>query len=262
MRPRVLILLLLLLVAPSFAVAASAPDFSGIAYEQRPGAQIPIQDIFRDDTGRIVRLDDLFEGRPLVLALGYFHCPNLCSIVRADLFEALRESGMMAGRDYALVALSIDPSETRADAAAAKAEDLQRYPTPGAAQNWHFLTGTFDVVQAVANAVGFHERFDPELKQFAHPVGIVFATPTGAVSSYLLGVGYRAADVRLGVARAASGSIAAAALPVLLLCYDYNPVTGRYTLAIMKLLRLAAAITVATMAGVLFLAFRRDKGRA
>jgi protein SCO1/2 len=107
---------------------------------------------------------------------------------------------MMAGRDYALVALSIDPSEIHADAAVAKAEDLQRYPAPGAAQNWHFLIGTFNAVQAAANAVGFHERFDPDLKQFAHPVG-----------------------------------------------------TGRYTLAIMKLLR---AITGVTMAGVLFLAFR------
>jgi protein SCO1 len=262
MRLRVLILLLLLLVAPTFAVAASAPGFSGVAYEQKPGAQIPIQDVFRDDTGRMVRLDDLFEGKPLVLALGYFRCPNLCSVVRTDLFEALRASGMMAGRDYALVALSIDPSENRADAAAAKAKDLQRCPARGAAQHWHFLTGTFDAEQAVANAVGFHERFDPKLKQFAHPVGIVFATPTGAVSSYLLGVGYKPADVRLGVTRAASGSIAAVALPVLLLCYDYNPVTGRYTLAIMKLLRLAAAITVATLAGVLFLALRREKGRA
>jgi len=248
-------------VAPSFAVAASAPDFSGIAYEQRPGAQIPIQDIFRDDTGRIVRLDDLFEGKPLVLALGYFRCPNLCSVVRADLFEALRASGMMAGRDYALVALSIDPSETRADAAAAKAEDLQRFPAPGAAQNWHFLTGTFDAVQAVANAVGFHERFDPELKQFAHPVGIVFATPAGLVSSYLLGVGRQVADVRRDVTQAAGGSIAAVASSVLLLCYDYNPATERYTLAIMKLLRLAAAITAAALAGALFLALRREKRR-
>ncbi len=210
----------------------------------------------------MVRLADLFEGKPLVLALGYFHCPNLCSVVRADLFDALRASELMAGRDYALVALSIDPSETRADAAAAKAEDLQRYPAPGAAQNWHFLTGTFDAVQAVANAVGFRQRFDPALKQFAHPAGIIFATPTGAVSSYLLGVGYQPADVRLGVTRAASGNIAALASPVLLLCYDYNPATGRYTLAVMKLLRLAAAIMVAAMAGALFLAFRREKGRA
>ena len=99
-------------------------------------------------------------------------------------------------------------------------------------------------MQAVADAVGFHDRFDPELKQFVHPVGIVFATPAGIVSSYLLGVGYRPGDVRLGVTRARLGSIAAAALPVLLLCYHFDPATGRYTLAIMKLLRLAGVITV------------------
>ena len=94
-----------------------------------------------------------------------------------------------------------------------------------------------------------------------HPVGIVFATPAGAVSSYLLGVGYQPGDVRLGVTRAQWGSIAAAALPVLLLCFHFDPTTGRYTLAIMKVLRLAGAITAVTVAGTLFLAFRRDRGR-
>jgi protein SCO1/2 len=181
--------------------------------------------------------------------------------VRVDLFDALHASGMIAGRDYSLVALSIDPSETSAEAVAAKADDLQRYPSPGAGENWHFLTGPSDAVQAVADAVGFHNRFDPEFKQFVHPVGIVFATPAGIVSSYLLGVGYRPGDVRLGVTRAQWGSIASAALPVLLLCYHFDPSTGRYTLAILKLLRLAGIITAVTIAGTLFLAFRRDRGR-
>lgn len=259
---RLRLLILLLIATPTFAAAGSLPDFSGLAYEQKLGSQIPLQQVLRDEVGRDVRLSDVFDGKPLILALGYFHCPNLCSVVRADLFDALRASGMTAGRDYALVALSIDPSETSADATAAKTDDLQRYSTTGAEQNWHFLTGTADAVQAVADAVGFHDRFDPELKQFMHPVGIVFATPAGIVSSYLLGVGYQPADVRLGVTRAEWGSIAAAALPVLLLCYHYDPTTGRYTLAIMKLLRLAAGITVITIGGTLFLAFRRDRGSA
>lgn len=257
---RLRVLLLLLLVAQPFAVAAQG--LSAIAYEQRPGTQLPRQNMFRDDTSRTVRLSDLFDGRPMILALGYFHCPNLCSVVRADLFDALRASGMTAGRDYSLVALSIDPSETSAAAAAAKADDLQRYPAAGAAQHWHFLTGTADAVQAVADAVGFHTRYNSAPKQFAHPVGIVFATPAGIVSSYLLGVAYRPADVRLAVMRAAVGGVAPTALPVLLLCYDFDATTGRYTFAIMKLLRLAAAVTLATVAGALILAFRREKVRA
>jgi protein SCO1 len=250
------LLIILLLAAP--AARAAPPDFSDFAYRQTPGSQLPLQAVFRDDAGRNVRLSDLLGGKPLILALVYFHCPNLCGIVRADLFYALGKTGMVANRDYTLIALSIDPSETIADAAAAKTEDVAHYPAPGAAQGWHFLTGQADAVRQVADAVGFRTRFDPELKQFLHPTGILFATPTGIVSSYLLGVGYQPADLRLAVTRADRGSVAAAALPVLLLCFHYDPATGRYTLAIIKLLRLAAVITVVTVACTLFLAFRRD----
>ena len=250
---------LLLLMSPVSVLAAPAPDLNSFAYVQKPGSQLPLNAVLRDETGRGVRLSELLDSKPLILALVYFHCPNLCGIVRADLFDALGKTGMTAGRDYTLVALSIDPSETDADAKAAKAEDLSRYPLPGAEQGWHFLTGPANAVQAVAAAVGFRDRFDPELKQFIHPAGVVFLTPKGIVSSYLLGVGYRAADVRLAVTRADRGTVAAAALPILLLCYHYDPATGRYTLAIIKLLRLAAVITVVTVGGTLFLAFRRER---
>jgi protein SCO1/2 len=251
--------LLQLLSATRHVLAAPAPDLNGIAYEQRPGSQLPGQAVFQDDTGRIVQQADLFHGKPLIIALGYFHCPNLCSIVRADLLKALGASGLVAGSGYSLILLSIDPSETSTDAAAAKADDLQRYPAPGAAQYWHFLTGTQDAVQAMADALGFHNRIDPERKTFAHPVGVVFATPAGLVSSYLLGVGYQPADVRLAVTRATSGGISPAVSPVLLLCFDYDPATGRYTLTILKLLRLAAAITAIALAIKLLFAFLHER---
>jgi protein SCO1/2 len=260
MKLRVAILLALSL--PVLTAAATPPDLGEFAYRQRLGNQLPLDKVFRDETGRSATLRDLLGGKPAILALVYFHCPNLCGIVRTDLFDALARSGMMAGRDYTLIALSIDPSETVADAKQARADDLSRYPLPGEQQASHFLTGSAESVQAVAGAVGFRDRFDPDLKQFLHPAGIVFTTASGAISSYLLGVGYEPGDVRLGVTRAKLGSIAAAALPVLLLCFHYDPQTGRYTLAIMKLLRLAGLITLVTIAGTLFLAFRREKGRA
>ena len=140
------LLIFLLFAAPPVALGASMPDFSGLAYEQKLGSQLPLQEAFRDEAGRTVRLSDVFDGKPLVLALVYFHCPNLCSVVRADLFDALYASGMTPGRDYSLVALSIDPSETSTDATSAKADDLQRYGVPGASQKlfgpslsrWHW----------------------------------------------------------------------------------------------------------------------------
>ncbi len=253
---------LLAVSALVLTAAAPPPDLGDFAYRQRLGNQLPLDTVFRDDTGRSARLRDLLGGKPAVLALVYFHCPNLCGIVRTDLFDALARTGMTAGRDYTLIALSIDPSETVADAKQAKSEDLARYPLPGEQQAVHFLTGSASSVQSVADAIGFRDRFDPDLKQFLHPTGIVFATASGVVSSYLLGVGYEPGDVRLGVTRANLGSIASAALPVLLLCFHYDPQTGRYTLAIMKLLRLAGLITTVTIAGTLFLAFRRERRRA
>ncbi len=254
----VVVVLLLVVISPAIALAEPAPDLNFFAYQQKPGSRLPLSATFSDETGHGVRLSELLGGKPLILALVYFHCPNLCGIVRADLFNALGKTGMEAGRDYTLVALSIDSTETSADAKAAKAEDLSRYPLPGADQGWHFLTGPADSVQEVADTVGFRDRFDPALRQFIHPAGIVFATPGGIVSSYLLGVGYQPADIRLAVTRADRGTIAAAALPILLLCYHYDAATGRYTLAILKLLRLAAGITVVTVGGTLFLAFRRE----
>ncbi len=256
--PLLMLLLLPLLQLPR-ALAAQAPAISGIAYKQKLGNVLPRQLLFQESTGRTVRLESLGAGKPLVLVLGYFHCPRLCSVVRASLLEAISASGLSAGRDYSLAALSIDSTETSTDAARAKAEDLSRFPLPGAEENWHFLVGEPAAVHALSDAVGFRARPDPQRDTFIHPAGIVFLTPDARVSSYLLGAGYRPEDVRLAIARASIGGISATPSPVLLLCFDYDPATGRYTPAIMKILRLAAAITVVALAGLILHARLREK---
>ncbi len=255
-------LVFVLLFAPAVSAARPPPDLRGISYDQRPGNSLPLRATLRDEQGNAVRLAELLRGKPLILDLGYFHCPALCGIVRGDLLRALSKSDLVGARDYTLVSLSIDPAETPRDAADAKRADMARFPAAGAEQGWHFLTGAAATIKAIVDAVGFRERFDPQLEQFLHPTGIVFITPTGVISNYLLGVGYRTNDVELALTRAKQGSIESAALPILLLCYDYDASTGRYTLAVMKLLRLAGAITVFTVGMTLWLAFRRDRSRA
>jgi protein SCO1/2 len=248
---------LLVLTTPALA----ALDPNEFAYHARPGARLPLQTEFRNAHGDSVRLGALLRGVPLVLALGYFHCPSLCGVVRDDMLRALNGASLVAGRDYALVALSIDPAETSADAAAARTADLAADGAPGAAEGWHYLTGSAAAVQEVAAAVGFRDKLNAATKQFIHPAGVVVATPDGVVSSYLLGVGYTPTDMRAAVARADAGRIAAAASPILLICFHFDPQTGRYTLAVYRLLRLAAAVTVITLGGTLLLTFRRH-GRA
>ena len=246
-------------------LAARADDPGDYAFAQTPGAALPAGARFSEADGRPIRLGDLFGRRPIVLALGYFHCPSLCSVVRDDLLEALSKSGMRAGVDYDLAFISIDPDETTAEAATAEADDAARYSvaSDGAAgqatPGWHFLVGDPGSVSAVADAVGFRSRYDVHLKQFLHPAGLVIVTPEGHVSGYVLGVGYHAGDVRTAVTLASSGGIAKAAVPLLLLCFHFDAATGRYTLAVMKVLRLAGYVTVLTIGTALLLAFLRER---
>ena len=244
-------MLLVLLATPAWADGMDA-----FSFDQRPGAQLPRDATFSDAAGRQVTLGGL-GGKPLVLAFGYYHCPNLCGVVREDMFAALQRTGLAAGRDYQLAFLSIDPNETPRDAAAAQASDLARYP--GDADEWHFLTGPAASIEAVAAAAGYRSRYDPALAQFLHPAGLVFATPAGVVSGYLLGVGYSPGDVQAGLARAARGEIGQTASPILLMCFHFDPTTGRYTLAIMKVLRIAGVVTVLGIAAIVFVAHRRRR---
>jgi protein SCO1/2 len=111
----------------------------------------------------------------------------------------------------------------------------------------------------VGKAVGYYSRYDTALKQFIHPAGIVVLTPRGVVSGYVLGIGYQPGDLRAAVIRASSGGVEQAVQPVLLLCFHFDPTTGRYSLAIMKLLRLTGLLTVLTVLGVLLVLRRRER---
>lgn len=238
--------------------AESPADFG---FLQHPGADMPGNTQFVAASGQALALRDLFGKVPVILDLGYFHCTTLCSVVRDDLLHALQASGLRAGADYELAALSIDPAETPADAAEARQADLARYHLPGADSALHYLVAQAQAIRAVTEAVGFRSRFDPRFKQFLHPAGLVILTPSGTVSSYLLGLGYKPGDVRAAVLRAGQFGIAKASLPVLLLCFHYDPGTGRYTLAVLRLLSVMAGITVAMLGALLLLLHRRDRAR-
>ena len=257
-RPAVKRLLLALLLLP--VAACAADDLTAYGWQQHPGSQLKLETGLRDEAGRAFSLSGAFGGPPVILDLDYYHCPSLCGVVRHDLFNALHNSGLTAGRDYRLVSLSIDPAETAADAAQAKLSDLA-YASITDGTGWHYLIGSAEAVAAIADTVGFRDRYDEPLKQFLHPAGIVVLTGAGVVSSYLLGVGFTAGDLRAALLRAGDGGVAQASLPILLLCFHYDALTGRYTLAVEKVLRLMAGLTVVTMIG-LFVVLQRQPNRS
>jgi protein SCO1 len=260
MRPARLFAALLAVTPVAAFPARAANDPTLYDWQHHPGAVLPLDTTVQDEAGAVLSLRRLFHGVPVILDLGYFTCPSLCGVVRSNLFDALGKSGLRAGRDFELVALSIDAREQPADAAAAKARDLAGWPGAEPA-GLHYVTGTQETIDAVASAVGFRADYDPRYRQFLHPTGVVLLTGSGIISSYLLGVGYATGDLRTGLIRARDGGIAKAALPILLLCFHYDPGTGHYTLVIMKLLRLMGILTILTIAGIVLVLNRhRPRG--
>jgi protein SCO1/2 len=249
---RLLLLGLMLLTAP-LAYAANSP----FDWRQHPGAPLPLDVQVRNEAGQTISLRSLFHGVPVILDLGYFTCPSLCGIVRSSLFDSLGTSGLRPGRDFELVSLSIDAQETPDDAKGAKSRDLAAWKETS---DFHYLTASQATIDAVTSAVGFHADFDQRYRQFIHPTGVVVLTGKGTVSSYLLGIGYPAGDLRAALIRARSGGIARAALPILLLCFHYDAATGRYTLVIMKLLRLMGVLTILTLIGLFVVLNRYRRG--
>jgi protein SCO1/2 len=242
------------------AAAVPAP-LREIGFDQHLDRPVPLSLDFIDESGRRVELREYFHDKPVVLAFVYYACPMLCTQVLTSLTRTLRTLALAPGTDFEVVILSIDSREQPTLAAAKKAEYLAQYGRPATSGGWHFLTGEEPAIQRLASAAGFRYVWDEETQQFAHPTGVIVLTPDGRPARYLFGVEYGPRDIRLALVEASEGRVGSPVDSLLLYCYHYDPMTGRYGVAIMRVLRTAGAATVVALLGLIFVAVRRE-GRA
>lgn len=221
--------------------------------------QVPLDLVFRDEQGKEVRLGELLDRKPVILNLIYFRCPMLCNMVSDGLNRALRAMDFTAGDQFTILSISFDPHEGPQLAAAAKQTALDRYGRDGAAKGWHFLTGDERSIRKLTDTVGFGFEYDNERGQYAHAAGLFVLTPSGKVARFFGGIQFSARDLRLGLVEASANQIATTSDHVLLLCYQYDPATGKYGFVIMNVVRLAGGLTVLAMMLGFFFMLRRQK---
>jgi protein SCO1/2 len=254
-----------LALVPSASVRGqSSPEkLTGqVGFDQRLGEQVPLNAIFRDDSGRPLRLGDLFNQRPVLLVPVYYRCPLLCNQLLNGLARSLKPVSLVPGKDFELVAFSIDPLETTELAGQKKAAYLERYGRPDSQGGWHFLTGEAASIEALSRAIGFRYSFNPRTKLYTHAAGVVVATPEGRIARYFYGIDFSPRDLEAQIKEAGAGKVGSPIGRLLLLCYDYDAATGRYTLAIVRLLRiLGSATALAVLAYVIVMLRRERKGR-
>jgi protein SCO1/2 len=239
-------------------VAASVlpPGLRNVGLDQYLNNQLPLGLVFRDEAGRELPLASYFGSRPVILALVYYQCPMLCTQILNGLVISLRGMSLESGRDFEVVAVSIDPTETPDLAARKKAEYLRHYGKSSG--GWHFLTGSEPQIKELAQAVGFRYAYDPKTKQYAHASGIIVLTPSGRLSRYFYGVEYAPRDLRLGLVEASQNKIGSPVDQILLYCFHYDPNTGKYSAMVMNIVRLAGALTLMILVPGLIWLFRRD----
>jgi len=235
------------------------PPLRAIGFDQRLDQQLPLDTPLRDEQGRAVQLGQYFGRRPVVLVFAYYDCPMLCTLAINGLSSALNVLSLEPGADFEIVTVSIDPRDTPAAAAAKKAVYLERYKRAGAAGGWHFLTGDQPSIDRLTKAAGYRYAWDSETKQFAHPTGIIVLTPDGRMARYLFGIEYGPRDLRLAIVEASDGKVGSPVDAVLLYCYHYDPMTGRYGVAIMRAMRIAGAATVLALGGFIVVMLRRER---
>jgi protein SCO1/2 len=224
------------------------------SYDQRLGAQLPEDLIFADETGKEVRLGDYLGKRPILLTIVQYRCPMLCGEVLNGLLECLRGMPGNAGDQFDVLTISFDVRETAELAAAKRTYYLEQYGRSGADAGWHFLTGGPEAIARLTETIGFRFQYIEGTDRFAHPTGMVVLTPDGRASAYLDGIDFPTEKVQKLLDDAREGRIGRP-VPIyqrpLLLCYDYNPATGGWSLNVMRAVRLAGALTVLVLAGVI-----------
>jgi protein SCO1/2 len=237
-------------------------DLEGVGITEHAGARLPLDLEFKDEDGKTVNLAQYFNGdRPVILTLGYYRCPMLCTLVLNSLVDGLKDLPWTPGQEFEIVTVSIDPTETPTLAKLKKQNYLEEYGRAGAAGGWHFLTGREESIRKLADAVGFGYRYVEERGQYAHPAAIFVVTPDGRMAKYLYGVLYQPKTLRLALAEAGQGKIGTTTDQLLLYCFHYDAQEGRYVLAATNIMRFGGATTAVVVGLWLAVSWRRGARR-
>ena len=254
----------LIAMAVASVALAQAPGQSleppRIAIAQKLNNQVPLDLQFRDETGKVVRLRDYFNnGRPKLLNFVYYRCPMLCPMVLEGTTISLTHLKFDIGKDFDVITVSIDPRDKAATAMEAKRKYIRHYGRLDAAQGWHFLTAHETAIKKLTEATGFQYSYDSRTDQFAHGAALMVLTPDGRLSRYFYGFEYKPRDLRLALVEASNGKVGNATDQFLLLCFHYDPVTGKYSRNALMFARAGGVTTLLALGGFIFVMFRKER---
>lgn len=245
-----------LLCAASAAQALTPAQLGRVGVAPPAGARLPLDAAFTAEDGRARTLGEALSGRPALLMFADYTCTSLCGTALGLSAAALRGSGLVPGRDYAFVVVGLDPKDGAAASRTMRERELAGLPALAAAAQ--FLHADAATLAQLTPALGYRYVYDPQHDQFAHPLAVFALSREGQLSRMLDALSLTRSSVRDALAAAGRGEAAASGWATALrrLCYGFDPLNGRYTRQILRLLSVAAGLTLLLLAACLFLTRR------
>jgi len=218
------------------------------------GTRVNLNREFTDSSGKVATLKDFMQpGKPVIIVPVYYRCPRLCGLVLDGVIALLNNLPLSLGKEYSVLAVSFNPVE-RSDEANETREKFRGRVTGSALEGYDsfkFLVGNAVNVRDLMEELGF--KFLPDGEDFAHSAAVMILTPTGEISQYFTGIEFSPWDVRLSLVEASSGGVGTAIDHLLLYCFRFDSLKGKYTWAVVGLLRIGGVLTLLGLVAVYFL---------
>lgn len=236
------------------------PELRGLGVDERLGQKISLDNSFKDESGKEVQLAQYFDGKkPVLLSLVYYSCPSLCNLILNAQLDTLKKLDWSVGNQFRIITVSIDPKETPALASAKKESYLKEYGRAGAEADWHFLTGTKDNIDKLAQEMGFKFKWVEETQQYAHGSAFFILTGDGLISRYIYGLTYEPKMVRMSLLEAGQGRIGTFMDKLVLFCFHYDATQKKYVVLANRIMTFGATGCCLILGVYLGLLWRRER---
>jgi protein SCO1/2 len=232
-------------VADSTTVPKAA---QAIGIDQNIGDELPLSLEFINERDEIVALSKIIDGKvPVFLTLNYSNCPGLCVAQLNNLVKTvngLDSSKMQLGRDFRMISISIDPTETAERLADTKDRYCGLLDGEHSPDGWYFLRGSSDAIRSVAEKTGFRYTYDSKTNQFNHAAVAIGVSPKGVITRYLYDLALEPATLRLALVETSQGKLGSIGDQLLLWCYHFDPDENRYSASARRLMSIGGGLFV------------------
>ncbi len=221
----------------------------GVTVQQKLGDKVPLNLPIKTSEGKAAKTGYFIDGqKPTILTLNYSNCPMLCNIQLNRLCQSLNKLDLQIGRDFNILTVSIDPTESTERIRETKQKYVDDLPNqPGAANGWAFCTAKQPIIKALADSVGFQYKYDRANQQYNHPAMLCYISPDGVISRYSLDISFPADQMKLALVDAGNGTVGNKVDQFILWCYSYDPDSNSYTPYAWRIMRLGGAMTIGVM---------------